>query len=75
MGKMGFGHLGDAVMEKTYTKADIEAIMYKAFLELIEEAEEWGQEKATMFYGFSTGASAMIYHISRQMEASDEGKR
>lgn len=58
--------------EKAYTKKEIEEIMHKAFLNLIEEAEEWGNGQEATFYHYSTGASAMIYHISKVLEDYDE---
>ena len=56
---------------KAYTKKELEEIMREAFLNLIEEAEEWGSGQEPQFYHYSTGATAMIYHINKVLEVEE----
>lgn len=54
-----------------FTKEDVNEIMREAFLNLVNEAEEWGSDQAPAFYHYSSGASALIYHVNKVMEADD----
>lgn len=55
----------------TFTKEDVHEIMLEAFHKLVDEAEEWGLDQALAFYHYSSGATALIYHIENLMEVQD----
>lgn len=80
---MGNGIMDDAIkkLEDAFitlppppymTQENVNAVMLEAFHNLVEEAEEWGNGNAEKFYHFTTGATALIYHINKVLKEQEK---